>query len=444
MFLLVTGKTKQNYRGKEVYRDGIEGVEQKPSTSYNQHQIAPSKMTKSQSHDGIRKLEFVPEVSYDSNKNYARNANRIMNGTKVSKKISLDEHAGTEKIQKSWKAHVRNGMVCKSKRQRNLWIKKDVRTATTAKYGHVDETETRDSTSSSASMKISSPCDEDLAMERKDDVTMENIAERIKKRKTNADKKSSSRISFSNPESEMIVKRSTRKRLCRKEDLEYKIANDVPAMVEKRSRTKLTRTSLSKSEQRRVCRAKQLSTESSEKSDVSVGSSCKAVGSGLRQATRKLRHGNSSSINSDQDAMYENVDGNNYNSSESCSEMQGCISENNNTTELGVSIEKSGHSDEEIIKEQERMERLVIQEKEDFELARRLQAKFDEMERIAGRTRRSKKAFESETIELDLYKIDVGRGVQKAMDSHTAKSSILNHNVNTEAKKRGRPPKRVK
>ncbi|XP_076638772.1 uncharacterized protein LOC143350578 [Colletes latitarsis] len=386
------GKTKQSFKEKDAYKEDADGVEQKPSTSFDQSQLISSKVTKSQIHDNIRKIDFMSDV-FDSNKNYAKNANRIINGTKVSKKLTLDDYMAFEKIQKFWKPHARN------------------------------------STCSSASVKVSSPCDEEFAMQAEDDATMENIAERIKRRKTNADKKNSSRVSSLNSEPEVAAKRSTRKRLCRKEDLEYK-TDDVHVTVQKRSRTKFTRIALSKSKQRG--RAKQSSTESSEKSDASVGSNC--VGSSaLRKGTRKSRQANSSSVNSD-----------NYNSSESCSEAQECMSENNNTTELGISTEKGVLSDEEIVKEQERMERLVIQEKEDFELAQRLQAKFDEMERIAGRTRRSKKAIESETVKLDLYKINVGRSVQKAMDPHTAKPSILNHAVNAEAKKRRRPPKRVK
>ncbi|XP_076246962.1 uncharacterized protein LOC143186955 [Calliopsis andreniformis] len=425
------GKTRQTPKEKEAYKESMEGVEQKPSTSYNQPQIISSKMTKSQTHDSIRKLNFDSQISFDSNKNYAKSVNKIINGTKVSKRLTLDEHMNIEKLQKSWKPHVRNGMVCKSKRQRNLWVKKDARTAAAAKY--VDETETRDSTSSSASIKMSSPCDDVFEMQTEDTVMTENIAERIKKRKTDAGKRATNRISSLNSESEIIVKRSSRKRLFKKQDLEFKITDDVPIAIQKKNRVKLTGVALAKSKQRRVCRAKQSSTESSEKSDASVS---------LRRPTRKLRHKNSSSINSEQN-MYEVEDSNNYNSSESCNEMQECISENNNTTDLEASREKGVLSDEEIIKEQERMERLVIQEKEDFELAQRLQAKFDEMERIAGRTRRSRKAFENETIELDLYKLSVGKNVQKA-DSHTAKSSVLSHTVNTEVKKRGRPPKRVK
>ncbi|XP_015438355.1 PREDICTED: uncharacterized protein LOC107193427 [Dufourea novaeangliae] len=397
------GKSKQSYKEKEAYKEDIDGIEQKPSTSYNQSQIIPKKLTKTHIHDNIHKLDFVSEVSFDTNKNW----------------------------------------VCKSKRQRNLWTKKDVRTLPNAKY--TDENETRNSTSSSASVKLSSPCDEDLEVQADDDITMENIAERIKRRRTNVDKKDSNGISSLNLESEVTAKKSTRKRLCRKEDLGYKITGDVPVMVQKRSRTKCIRNNtLSKSKQRRVCRSKQSSTESSEKSDASFSSNCNATNFGSRKATRKSRHGNGSSVISEQDTMYGNVDDGNYNSSESCSELHEIVSDNNNTTEVEMNIEGNVLSDEDIIKEQERMERLVIQEKEDFELAQRLQAKFDEMERIAGRTRRSRKAIESETVHLDLYKIDVGRSVQKTIDSHTAKSTTHNLTVNTEAKKRGRPSKRVK
>ncbi|XP_031848275.1 uncharacterized protein LOC116433853 isoform X2 [Nomia melanderi] len=435
------GKSKQQcFKEKEARKEDTECVEQKPSTSYNQPQIIPKKLTKVQTHDNAHKLDFASEVSFDTNKNYAKVTNRTINGTKVGKKLTLEEQMDMDKIQKVWKSHVRNGMVCKSKRQRNLWSKKDVRNT---KYA--DETEARNSTSSSASVKLSSPCDEDFEMQVENNITMENIAERIKRRRTNADKKDPNGISSLNLESDTIVKKNTRKRLCRKEDLEYNVTDDVPVMVQKRSRSKYVRSNFSKSKQRRVCRSKQSSTESSEKSDASVSSNCNVTNFGLRRTARKSGHANSSSVNSEQDAMFGNADDGNYNSSESCSELQENVTGNNDGNGTVINTGRNVLSDEEIIKEQERMERLVIQEREDFELAQRLQAKFDEMERIAGRTRRSRRAIESESVQLDLYKIDVGRGVQKTIDSHTAKSSTtLNLTVSTEAKKRGRPSKRVK
>ncbi|OAD47018.1 hypothetical protein WN48_05780 [Eufriesea mexicana] len=394
------GKTKQSFKEKDVCKEEIEQKSlMKPSTSCNQPQIIASKGTKFQIHDSIRKLEYISEVSFDSNKNYTKDVNNIINGTKISKKL-IEEHRDIRKVQKSWKSHIRNGMVCKSKRQKTLWTKKDIKVATNVEMKN----------SSSASIKLNSLCNEEESEVREEDeITIENIAERIKKRKLNTDKKNSTRVSSLNSNLETVIKRNTRKRLCRKEELEYKATDDVPLTLQKRSKTKYTRTALPKTKQGRVRSTKQSSTESSEKSDASTGLNCQISNSGS-----------------------------NCNSSESCIVMQGCISENNNTTETNTIIEKNVLSDEEIIKEQERMERLVIQEKEDFELAQRLQAKFDEMEGIAGRTRRSRKA-----IELDLYKIDTGRNIQ-AINSHTAKSSIINHTINSEAKKRGRPPKRVK
>lgn len=439
IFLFVVGKTKQHIKEKEIYQ---EEIEQKPSTSYNQSQVISNKVVKSQIHESIRKLDFATETSFDSNKNYAKNTNKVINGTKIGKKLISEDHRDTKKVEKSWKSDIRNGMVCKSKRQKNLWIKKDTRSVTSTKY--VDDIEMRNSTCSSISVKINSSYDEQIEVQREDERTVENIAERIKKRKINMDKKNSDSMCSLNSESEVIMKKNTRKRLYRKQNLEYKVTDNVPVTVQKRNKTKHTKTALPKSKQQRTRRAKQSSTESSEKSDGSIGLSCQINNFALRKTARNAKHNNS--INSEQhvNVSDENMDSNNYDSSESCSELHECMSENNNTTEVHTVGEKSILSDEEIIKEQERMERLVIQEKEDFELALRLQAKFDEMERIAGRTRRSKKAIESETIELDLYKIDAGRNVQKAINSHTAKSSILNHTVTTEAKKRGRPPKRIK
>ena len=67
--------------------------------------------------------------------------------------------------------------------------------------------------------------------------------------------------------------------------------------------------------------------------------------------------------------------------------------------ETNLSFEKKNSEefdlDERFIEEQQRMERIIAQEKEDFELAQRLQAQFNYMERIAGRTRGSRRAVEN-------------------------------------------------
>ncbi|XP_017882047.1 uncharacterized protein LOC108626104 [Ceratina calcarata] len=421
------GRARQSYKEKEECNEEIEQI---PSTSCSQLQIA-RKATKYQTVDNsIQKNYFLPEVSFDSNKNYTKDVNQTINGIRVNKKLMSEEQRDGRKVQKSWKAHVvKNGMVCKPKRLRTVWAVEG-ETAGNAKC--TSGVETKNSTSS-VSMNMSSLCDEESGVEEEDDITIENIAERIKKRKVNADKdKDFTSVSPLNPET--MGRGNARKRLFRKAKFEYKTTADVPVTIQRRTRTKCNRTALSKSKQRsRVRPAEETIKRSSEKNDASIGYNCQDNNSSLRKITRKSRHANSS-MNSGSDVMYNGAESNNYNSPESCSDVQECLSENNNTT--GNTL-----SDEEIIKEQERMERLVIQEKEDFELARRLQAKFDEMQRIAGRTRRSRRAIESEMVELGSYKIDVGRSVQRAMNSHTAKSSILNH---TKAKRRGRPPKHVK
>jgi hypothetical protein len=61
------------------------------------------------------------------------------------------------------------------------------------------------------------------------------------------------------------------------------------------------------------------------------------------------------------------------------------------TTMSIVAETSSNFNDDEektIIKEQQRLEQLAVQEREDRELALKLQARFNAMERIAGRTRR--------------------------------------------------------
>lgn len=68
--------------------------------------------------------------------------------------------------------------------------------------------------------------------------------------------------------------------------------------------------------------------------------------------------------------------------------------------ESSVDLEKED-SEEDIVKEQKRIEEQVQQEKRDFELAMRLQAQFNEMERVPVRTRRSKRAIESTVQSTD-------------------------------------------
>ncbi|KAG7199485.1 hypothetical protein KM043_014107 [Ampulex compressa] len=413
------GKTRQGAREKEVLhrpQDLADELEQMPSTSYDPSPVASSKLTKPMIHDTIRRLDFVPDMSINSNKNYARSTNKIINDTKLSKKLTLEEHTDTGKIHKSWKTHVRNGMVAKYKRQKNFWANKKDRLAIDTK--NTDDNDTRNSTLSSASTK-NTP-EPDRQQDQKDDTALENIAERIKRRKVNTDKKNLHRapdLQFE-PETD-VVKRSTRKRIYGKSNVEYSANEETSGNAQKRSKTKRIRNT-SRSKSQRAQRSVRTSAESSGKSDSSMEAYSKMSVSSLRKSTRNSKQANVASTDNEQDVISDTAthSKHNYNSSESSCEAQEYVPENNNDSELSLNVAKNSPSDEDIIKEQERIERLVLQEKEDFELARRLQAKFDEMERIAGRTRRSRRAIESENIEVDLYKIE-----DTPQDEHIAESS---------------------
>ncbi|KAL2721595.1 kinesin-related protein 4-like [Vespula maculifrons] len=443
------GKIRQDMKIKENVcdtRERIDDVEQNPSTSLTQQpNVIVNRSSKSQIHDAIRRLDLVPELSFDSNKNYAKNINRTINGTKVSKKLILDEHVTSGKVQKTWRSQIKNGMMGKSKRQKNIWSnKKDVEFA-------LDEEEMNDNVTNSDpsfnNAKERLECNEHLECneqeeDSRDNVAVENIAERIKKRKVNIKRKNSQveqdKIieADSGDESKPTNKRGIRKRaLSRKGNNQTSTSERSAVTVQKRIKLNCSHKPTLRNKSENI------------KNDVdSLNTSCKTIIHGLRKSSRNIKAVvNNSSKKYDQDVLNkENPNNNkhNYDRLNSCLVSQGTIS--NNNTNSATIINENVLSNEEVIKEQERIERLVLQEKEDFELAQRLQTKFDEMERIAGRTRRSRKAIESGDISLDLYKIEVGRTVHKVASTHTAKRSTLNQTVSSETKQRGRPRKSVK
>lgn len=442
LILSYVGKIRQDMKIKEnvcEIREKIDEVEQNPSTSLTQKpNININRSSKSQIHDAIRRLDLVPELSFDSNKNYAKNINRTINGTKVSKKLILDEHVTSGKVQKTWRSQIKNSLMGKSKRQKNIWSnRKDVEFI-------LDKEEVNDNVTNSDpsfnNAKERLECNEQEE-DNRDNIAVENIAERIKKRKVNIKRKNSQveqdKIleADSGDESKPTNKRGIRKRtLSRKGNNQTSASERSAVSVQKRIKLNCSHKPTLRNKSENI------------KNDVdSLNTSCKTIIHGLRKSSRNIKTVvNNSSKKYDQDVLNkENPNNNkhNYDRLNSCLVSQGTISNNTNSATIN---NENVLSNEEVIKEQERIERLVLQEKEDFELAQRLQTKFDEMERIAGRTRRSRKAIESGDISLDLYKIEVGRTVHKVASTHTAKRSTLNQTVSSETKQRGRPRKSVK
>ena len=123
------------------------------------------------------------EVAFDTNKNYTKNVNnKIINGTKVSKKLNMDEQPETGK-QPGKRGRVKNGMILgKHKLQPN----------NNQKMIEVVDLDVEDRELMSANEAATSSSDP-LAFTPKCEprppspvleLAMENIAERIKRRKT--------------------------------------------------------------------------------------------------------------------------------------------------------------------------------------------------------------------------------------------------------------------
>lgn len=421
--------------------DTVTLIDQEPSTSLNHSQVNSNKLTKHQLNDA--RLDFVPETSFDDNKNYTRNANKIINGTKLNKKLSLNDESDVRKTRKSWRTHVvRNGLIAKSKRHRNALSGRKGTEIT------LDEKDKRENSSrnSSSPDKTSSQNEWD----GDEEVVVQNIAERIKKRKVNAEKRKLETEFDTTPKKDTRKKRRLTE--TRHESPEMDNRASVPSSQES---AKLDGKSVSRVKRLRIRENSQSSnTENpgnSEQSSNATGSSKTIATSRLKRSARNSNltkissKGGSNELDGARDRYINNKF--NYDSPpESCDETEERVSEGSNAIGNRVN-DKFDLSDEEILEEQQRIERLLLQEREDFELARRLQAKFDEMERIAGRTRRSRRAVENASADtVDLREINTAATVRRTNGApRPVKRSIVIQAASTMSKKkRRRPLKRVK
>lgn len=318
---------------------------------------------------------------------------------------------------------MRNGMVAKSKRHRNLRSRKETRFIV-----NVTDEEKDDPMGSNSSFNKTNPQTE---RDDDDDVTVENIAERIKRRKENAEKKTL--------ESESESNASKRGRTATKKKVLFERIEEIPVVDQatlstSQESTEVDRNSMNRIKRRKKSRSSQNNAEDLEKNNLSTD----AV-AGLRKSARNLTRISSMASESDGARNKSNSKFNYDSPPESCDETDECAPKNNVDICVGKLL-----SDEEVIEEQQRIERLLLQEREDFELARRLQAQYDEMERVAGRTRRSRQVIERERdVDVNLREMRTVRkmsGVRK-----TAKRKpIVGRVVSTATKeKRGRP-KRMK
>ncbi|XP_077270221.1 uncharacterized protein LOC143901666 isoform X1 [Temnothorax americanus] len=421
----VTGKIRHDAKEKHAAHSLKDNtgtlIEQKPSTSLIHSQTVSNKSTtKPQTNDAIRRLNFIPEPSFDSNKNYTKNTSKIINGAKVIKKLLDDEADAGRTRDKAWRANVRNGMVAKYKRHRNLRSRKETRLTVNV----TDEEEAEPTGSNSSFSKTSSQTGE---RDGDDDVAVENIAERIKRRKENAGKKTLE------PGTEASASKRSRT-TTRKKALPERIAVDRATFSTSQESTEVDGNSMKSSAKRRKKSSSQNNTEDLGKNDLSTD----AV-PGLRKSARNLTRISSMASESDNKSKKSNNKFNYDSPPESCDETDQRVPENDDAVCVGRLL-----SDEEVIEEQQRIERLLLQEREDFELARRLQTQYDEMERIAGRTRRSRQA--TERSDVNLREVDAARTVRRTSGVRKAakRKSIVGRVASTAAMETRGRPKRMK
>lgn len=414
-----------------------------------------SKSTKPQTSDA--RLDFILESSFDSNKNYTKSVNKIVNGTKVSKKLSLDDELDAKTIRKSWRTRVRNGMVAKSKRHRNVrYCKKGTELTLDAKEEEeeereemeeeeVEEEEERqkqkqdDDARGSRGSSCGKTSPQNDERDGDDDVALENIAERIKRRKVNAEKKT---LKPTEAESDTSSKRSTRKRVLSERRDKSSVVEDQAVVV---SNEKLDSTS----KRRRMHATARNTAEKSESStNATIGKVVVAPASKRSARTAsstKISRGVTGSESNGARDKYNNGKFNYDSPPESCDETEECVLEESNVADSSVDEKHERLSDEEVIEEQQRIEQVLLQEREDYELARRLQAKFDELEQVARRTRRSRRVVEDASFDaVELHEIAAVRAARKARCAPTKPSLVVRTAKTVPKKKRGRPPKRVK
>ncbi|XP_012284978.1 titin homolog [Orussus abietinus] len=439
------GKARQDLKIKETSGElstAEEDTDKKSSSSLlNQFQNISNKLVKSQVSETVRRLDLEPELAFDSNKNYAKNINRMINGTKVSKKLILGKDMEPERIGKSWKG--KNGILVKCRRQKSWDEQKDVE--------HVDSKISGDDDNEDSDIILCSPNPAESSSKYHENTVgssnvavHENIAERMKKRKAHLGNETSQNArDLVEPEN---VPRRTTKKSNKKNSVCSEPFEDTGSALSGRQKRKAASKSAPKSKRQRPYRLTRAnftnltgSVESLiESSDNGVASeagklSCKRANKKTPRSLLKGDEFNSLEKNlSETEDLYDSGDGR---ANESASEDNGL------DTDDPSYGDPQKLSEEDVIKEQERIERLVLQEKQDFELAQRLQAKFNEMERIAGRTRGSRRALENGSLEADLFKIDLRKSAKKT-NAHTAKRAI-NGEVTSSPGKQRRPQRRA-
>lgn len=339
-------------------------------------------------------IDVTSEMSFDTNKNIKK----IINGTKVSKKLNLEESNSCDKVKKIYDSPVKNGTLRKmNKRQKNKCNDSD------DSYSDSDIIDRQSINSSKSDISIAST--ETQKEVSNEEIPIENIAERIKKRKINMEK------SYNN-NTDDFVRRSLRKRSTAvkyitgsSESLD-EFSNDEEELPKQKRPRKGAPKLMKESELVKNSSSKVRNQPPELTREVPVSNKRK----GRRRKTK-------SPIEEEEEQEEEN-------------------------DELKTSLDDSAKnreraSDDEIVDEQKRIELLLRQEQEDREMAERLQAQFNEWENMAGRTRNSRRA-----LEIGSENPDLGKRERRTANSYVNKQ--LNQTTSSRSQRKRPQPRALK
>ena len=365
----IIGKILQDFRTSKESKVENPELESDSQVSASQTLTISSTLVKPQASNLVRKLDPAPEMSFDTNKNYAKNINKIINGTKVSKKLNLEEGENVEKAKKSWESQVKNGSCGKVKHQKNAYHHSKSAIYDSDSNTNVTDAESMNSTKSDLSEGSLSRTQKEVILEES---AVENIAERIKKRKTNRTKPFINNVQCEDD----FVRRSSRKRVpCVKYAINCESLDEASDLEEQQPKQKRARKSAPKLQKEKKISENPLLNIRSQPPELMIEVPIQKKKRGRKPAQK-------SSI--EEDESFKSVE---------------------NSTKESNAINAS---DDEIINEQKRIEMLLLQEQKDRELAERLQAQLNELESMAGRTRNSRRVIEGGNVE-DVLSLRLGK-----------------------------------
>ncbi|XP_034935204.1 uncharacterized protein [Chelonus insularis] len=309
--------------------------------------------------DTSKKVDIATDSLCDTNKNYAENINRLVNGTKTNRKTISNDETEASKLNKS-QAQVKNGALSSSKSCKSR-KKNSIKETADSKETFMNFPTTTMNSVAMCSKELSERQRKENDDSNNDGLgAIENIAERIKRRKLTSDVNKKNHLTN---EKVRTIEKPMRSRITDKKNAAGCIDDTEEKKLNKSKRKKVLDPSLSIKRQKI-----QSQNDSVEKVDLSIDKKADSN----KKSTRLTRNSmKSTRVDEKEDENFDR------------------------------------DHDERVVQEQERMERILLQEKQDYELAQRLQAEFNEMERISGRTRGSRRALERSAVTVSVEKSNV-------------------------------------